>query len=82
MARKRQPRATTHASGEPPSSGTPGTRRRQVTLDDDVARAAGAIAGALGITLPDYVNSRMKKVVAEELPEVLREELGITLAGH
>jgi hypothetical protein len=48
-------------------------KRRQVSIDDDLIRKVRVIASSLGMTVPDYVNHRLRPVVDEELPRVLRQ---------
>lgn len=51
-------------------------KRKQVTLDQDLFRKASVIASAMGISLPDYVNNRLRPIIESELPDVLRQ-LGV-----
>jgi antitoxin component of RelBE/YafQ-DinJ toxin-antitoxin module len=44
-----------------------------VSIDDDLIRKVRVIASSLGMTVPDYVNHRLRPVVDEELPRVLRQ---------
>jgi hypothetical protein len=40
-----------------------------VRIDSDLARKARAIAGSLGMSLPDYLTSRLRPAVEADLPE-------------
>lgn len=60
-----------------PAAEAEDAKRVQVTLDPDIAQKARIIAAALGMTLPDWVNNRLRPVADVELPEVMAE-LGFT----
>lgn len=75
MARKKQTDGNAKASLEDAA-----TKRYSVTLDTDLTRKAGVIASALGISVPDYVNNRLRPIIEKELPKVLRT-LGIKVEG-
>ncbi len=47
--------------------------RRQVTLDADLYRKAKVIAAALDVTMPDWINARLREVIDRELPAVLAD---------
>ncbi len=48
-------------------------KRHQVVLDPDLARKIGVIASALDMSIPDWVNNRLRPIADRELPAVLRE---------
>lgn len=48
-------------------------RRRQVELDLDLSRKVAVVAAALDMTVPDWVNNRLRPIVERELPAALRE---------
>jgi len=48
-------------------------KRYQVLLDPDIARKVAVIAGALDLSIPDWVNNRLRPIVERELPSVLKE---------
>jgi len=48
-------------------------KRKQVYIVDDLIRKVRVIASSLGMSVPDYVNHRLRPVVEEELPRVLRQ---------
>lgn len=47
-------------------------KRYQVLLDADLARKIGAIASALDVTVPDWVNNRLRPIVAQEFPKAIK----------
>ena len=51
-------------------------KRRQVYLDDDLYRKGGMIAAALGVTLPDWVNNKLRPIIEAELPGILEAMIG------
>lgn len=67
MARKK---AAPAAAEEPEP---PRRARRTVDLDPELARRIGVIASLLDISIPDYVNNRLRPIVDAELPEALRQ---------
>lgn len=48
-------------------------KRKQVSIDDDLLRKVRVIASSLGMTVPDYVNHRLRPVVERELPEIMKQ---------
>jgi predicted HicB family RNase H-like nuclease len=50
-------------------------KRVQVNIDGDLARKARLIAAAMGLSLPDYVNNKLRPIIDEELPAIL-EQMG------
>jgi len=60
---------------EPENSGR--GKRYQVILDPDLVKKIGIIASALDISIPDWVNNRLRPIVEKELPEAL-----LTLGIH
>lgn len=51
----------------------PKKERRPVDLDLDLVPKIAMIAGALGMSVPAYVNARMQTVVEEEMPRVIAQ---------
>lgn len=47
-------------------------KRRQVYLDPDLYRKANFIASALDVSLPDYVNARLRPIILAELEDAKR----------
>ncbi len=45
--------------------------RRPVDLDLDLVPKVAMVAGALGMSIPSYVNNRLRTVVDAELPGIL-----------
>jgi antitoxin component of RelBE/YafQ-DinJ toxin-antitoxin module len=54
-------------------------KRVQVYIDPDLAKKARVIASALGVSLPDYVNNKLRPIIERELPITLRE-LGVAVS--
>ena len=53
-------------------------KRHQVILDADLARMVGVIASALDMSVPDWVNSRLKPLAEKELPLAM-DMMGLTV---
>jgi hypothetical protein len=68
MARKKAPAPEAGPEAAPAPEAA---QRRQVNLDDDLYRRGGIIAAHLGISLPDYVNSRLRVIIDGDMPAVL-----------
>lgn len=76
---KKKPQPPTAALAVEETAESEASRRRQIDLDDDTRRKAGAAANLLGITPTTYINNRLRAVVDEELPRLLRA-LGLPLS--
>lgn len=48
-------------------------KRHQVVLDPDLARMIGVIAAALDMSVPDWVNNRLRPIAQVELQVALKE---------
>lgn len=77
MARKR---ATAQPPAEPPAEqgeaankqAEQGEKRRQVNIDAELLRKAKAIAGDQDLTVPDYINNKLKIVIEEEFDSYMK----------
>lgn len=59
-----------------PSEDKESTKRRQVTLPEDVARLTGAVASLLGVSRAAYIADRLREATKRDLDEWKATNLG------